>query len=80
MRKILIFILSLPLLALAIIWIPIGLMLDIFALPIWGSLGLISMLRGKDGQWEIFLGPPLMGLSMYSETTGLISDPLENWI
>ncbi len=78
MRQLTIFVISLPLLFLAIVWIPMGIMLDIFAAPIWISLGLIAMLRGENPQWDIFLIAPLMGLSMYSETTGLIPDPLKN--
>ncbi len=78
-RQSAIFILSLPLLALAILWIPLGLIFDIVALPIWGSLALIALLRDDDPYWEIFLMPPLMIFSLYSEVTGLIPDPLERY-
>ena len=79
LRKIAIFIISLPLLALAIVWIPMGIAFDIVMSPIWGSLAVIALLRGEDPMWDIFLGPPLMMLSIYSETTGLIPDPLERF-
>jgi hypothetical protein len=72
-----IFILSLPFLALALLWVPLGIVFDIVAFPIWGLLCLIAMLRGDDGGWDIFLVPPLMMLSTYSEITGLIPDPLD---
>lgn len=78
MRKLAIFVISLPLLFIALALIPMGMALDIVAAPIWISLGLIAMLRGKNPQWDIFLGPPLIGLSMYSETTGLIPNPLKH--
>lgn len=77
MRQFAIFILSLPILLLAILWIPLGIIFDIFAAPIWIFLGLIYMLRGESGNWEIFLVPPLMMFSMYSDLTGLIPDPLD---
>ncbi len=80
MRNLAVFILSLPFLLLAILWIPLGIAFDILAFPIWGLLVVIFMIRGEDSMWEIFLVPPLMMLSMYSELTGLIPDPLENFI
>jgi len=75
-RKLVVFILSLPLLALALVWIPIGLVFAIVISPIWGLLGLIAMAKGEDPMWETFLMPPLIVLSMYAETTGLIPNPL----
>ena len=77
MRKLAIFVISLPLLALAVAIVPIGLGLLVFAGPIWLFLNLIMTLRGKEGEWGIFLVPPLMGFSIYSEITGLIPDPLD---
>lgn len=77
LRQFAIFILSLPMLAFAILWFLVGIIYDIIAAPFWIPFGLIYMLRGESGNWGIFLVAPLMMFSMYSELTGLIPDPLD---
>lgn len=73
MRTIAIFILTLPLLALAILWVPIGLMFDLVALPLWLLLATVDWLKGESFDLSILYGPPLMILDMYGETTGFFS-------
>lgn len=79
MTTLAIFILSLPFLILAIIWIPIGIFADIIFFPVWGTMGLIFMLRGESGMWRIFLMTPFMMLDMYLGITGFLPE-FQHWL
>ena len=72
MRQVAIFILSIPLLFMAVAWFCfVAPLMCIFAVPIWGTLDLISLLRGEDAQLPgILKSVFLMGFDMYGETTG----------
>jgi hypothetical protein len=70
MRKTLIFILALPLLVLAVIWFPLGILFDLVISPIWGSLAVIYWLRGDGLDLGVFALPPLIPLLMWFEVTG----------
>lgn len=60
MRKVAIFVISLPLLALAILWVPCGLALIVFAGPLWLMLATIDWLRGNGFDMYGLLFAPLM--------------------
>jgi hypothetical protein len=70
MRQAAIFILSLPLLALAIAWVPASIALCVVMFPIWGSAVTIFSLRGEKGMWGFFVAVPLCVPFMYLELTG----------
>ena len=75
-RKLAIFVLSLPLLAAAIIWIPLGTAFAVVSSPLFLMMSVIALLKGEDPMWGLVLEQPLLMLSMYADVTGLIPDPI----
>ena len=71
MSEVLIFILALPLLALAIGWALLcAPLMMLFAGPIWAVLTWIDMLKGKDTHfWAMVYDLLTMGAQMWCETT-----------
>ncbi len=65
-----IFLLSLPLLALAVVMVPLGLVLDIFGCAVWLPLIFIGGLRTGKTDFGIFRAIPLLGFKTYFEITG----------
>lgn len=70
MRNVAIFVISLPLLVLAIAWIPMGLAFVLAVSPLLLLLNTISALRGDEWDWGCFLLPPAIMFELYCETTG----------